>query len=104
MRPAGRSAGGVIDAATLFEFRESGVLVSAVYEGGGVRRGYLIGRRSPGRLVFRYVQMDDAGGIDSGASECVLTLLPDGRIRLTEHFTWATRDGGGTNVIEEISG
>jgi hypothetical protein len=103
MRPIGRSATGVIDRATLFQFAEHDRVVTASYEGGRVRHGYLIGLRSANRLEFRYLQIDDAGVIDSGSSTCELTILPDGRVRLTEHFTWATRDGAGTNVIEEVN-
>lgn len=102
MRPVARSSSGVIDQKTLFEFREDGAVVAAEYSGGAIERGYLVGRRSESGITFKYVQATAGGAIDAGESTCEITHLPDGRLRLTEHFQWKTRDGGGTNVIEEI--
>jgi hypothetical protein len=36
------------------------------------------------------------------AALCELLRLPDGRIRLTEHFSWDSREGSGSNVLEQI--
>ena len=35
---------------------------------------------------------------------CELQQLPDGRMALTEHFTWESRAGSGTNLLEQIAG
>lgn len=29
--------------------------------------------------------------------------LADGRIKLVEHFTWESREGSGTNLLEQIA-
>jgi len=34
--------------------------------------------------------------------ESEFIVLSDGRFRLTEHFQWDSRVGGGTNIFEEI--
>ena len=34
--------------------------------------------------------------------ESEFVVLSDGRFRLTEHFQWDSRVGGGTNIFEEI--
>ena len=53
-------------------------------------------------LIFRYTQLERAGGIHGGHSSCVLEVLRDGR-RIHEHFTWKTREGCGTDVFEQVN-
>jgi hypothetical protein len=48
------------------------------------------------------LQADQAGRLDGGHALCELLRLPDGRIRLTEHFSWDSREGSGSNVLEQI--
>ena len=67
-----------------------------------MRLGFLIGTRSQDRLEWRYVQADHAGRLDGRHALCELVRLPDGGIRLTEHFSWDSREGSGSNVLEQI--
>lgn len=94
--------GGVVSSQTIFRFEQTGPVVSARYQGGRIVDGYLIGRLDGARLAFRYVQADTDNNLDSGASKGVLQRTPAGRLRLIEHFEWATRAGGGTNIFEEL--
>lgn len=96
------AANGVVNARTIFEFSQAGDVVEARYSGGGIARGHLIGRFIDGRLEFRYVQLTDDGLLDGGHSTCDLDETADGRLRLREHFEWASRDGVGINVFEEL--
>jgi hypothetical protein len=98
------AAGGEVNAGTFFLFREVNGVVDAAYSGGSILCGHLVGRRSGDTVEFRYAQVDDAGRIDGGRSTCELTVLDDGRFRLTEHFQWESREGSGTNVFEEVRG
>jgi len=82
-----------------FEQRDSTVI--GRYSGGGILAGFLVGKLTETALAFRYVQADRSGRVDSGVSEGVISITQDGRRRLTEHFTWISRDGGGTNIFEE---
>ena len=102
MRAVDELSEGQITSATLFTFAESSSVVSARYAGGRVVLGYLIGKRTSGGVEFSYVQTDTTGHIDSGQSRCNLAILPDGRLRLVEHFQWASRDGEGVNVLDEV--
>jgi hypothetical protein len=102
MRPVAATGHGEIDPATLFSFSQQGPVVSARYSGGAVQLGFLIGSLSKDRLAWRYVQADHAGRVDGGHALCDLLRLPDGRIRLTEHFSWDSREGSGSNVLEQI--
>ncbi|WP_115944405.1 MULTISPECIES: DUF6196 family protein [Amycolatopsis] len=86
---------------TVFCFDQNGEAITARYGGGGIADGWLAGTLDGARARFHYLQIQTDGTVDSGHSEGEVTRLPDGRWRLTEHFTWATREGGGTNRLEE---
>jgi hypothetical protein len=66
-------------------------------------RGCLVGHMMGDKLSFQYSQREREGGIRGGRSSCVLETLPDGRVRMHEHFTWATRKGTGTNIFEQVN-
>jgi hypothetical protein len=102
MRAVDAESEGLISSDTLFTFTESGGLVSARYAGGRITLGYLIGQRQSQRVDFHYVQADRSGRIDTGRSTCEMLVRASGRIRLVEHFTWESRDGRGTNVLEQV--
>jgi hypothetical protein len=98
---SGTAANGVVSSDTRLHFRQKGPRVYARYSGGTVRRGMLAGRWSGDRLTFRYAQREDDGRIHAGASVCEVVEY-QGRTRIIEHFTWATREGSGVNVFDEI--
>lgn len=103
MRVAATDAIGVVGGDTRFRFEQAGSVFSARYRGGRIVDGSLVGRIEPsGDFVFRYVQADHAGALDSGTSTGRVERLPDGRLRMIENFVWATREGGGRNVFEEV--
>jgi hypothetical protein len=103
MRPVSSSGKGEISSDTLFTFSQRDNLVHARYSGGSVRLGVLVGTRSGNRLAWRYAQMDQAGRLDGGHALCELRSLADGRLALVEHFTWESRAGSGTNLLEQIA-
>ena len=93
---------GVVDSDTQLHFIQKGQRVVARYSGGRVKRGWLVGSLSGSELVFRYAQSEGAGEVHGGYSVCRVERLSSGRIRITERFTWTSRLGAGTNVIDEI--
>jgi hypothetical protein len=101
MLTASAAEAGVVSSETELVFEQSGEVVSARYRGGAIVDGYLIGRLEGADLHFRYVQAEKDGRLDAGVSDGVFDKLPDGRLRLTEHFQWITRPERGTNVFEE---
>ncbi|WP_234359485.1 bifunctional helix-turn-helix transcriptional regulator/GNAT family N-acetyltransferase [Plantactinospora sp. BC1] len=94
--------GGEVGAATVFDYRERGGEISAVYSGGSIRSGHLVGTRDGDSLDFRYVQLNTAGHTSTGHCRSRISLLPDGRLRLHETWTWESREGSGTSTVEEI--
>jgi hypothetical protein len=97
--------GGEVGAETVFSYAEdAGGDVWASYSGGGIRRGYLVGRRDGDRLDFRYAQLNDAGRTATGHCVATVSTLPDGRLRLDETWEWESRPGSGTSAVEELPG
>lgn len=93
--------GGVVNASTIFEFHERGFEVWAEYSGGMIARGFLVGTRDGASLSFRYCQRQTDGVLDGGASTCEIRRR-DALIQVVERFTWASRDGSGENVLQEL--
>jgi hypothetical protein len=94
---------GDVDADTVFLYHQEDDLVWASYEGGEVRRGYLVGTRDADALSFRYVHVTAGGTISSGRCETTIETLPDGRLRLPEAWEWDGAGGAGSTTLEELS-
>jgi hypothetical protein len=94
---------GVVGRETRLVFTQRGTRVAARYAGGRVARGWLVGQWTDDTLHFRYTQREDGMAIHAGQSECRVEDLPDGRLRLVEHFAWSTRAGSGVNIFEELA-
>ena len=87
--------------ATVFECHEDGDLVWARYAGGDVRLGFLVGTRDGDRIDFRYSQLNEQGETSNGHCTSQIVVLPDGRVRLNEVWSWESKPGEGTSAIEE---
>ncbi len=87
---------------TRFAYREDpdGV-VHARYEGGSVRLGYLVGKRTGDSLDVRYTHLTVDGETAAGLCTSRIETLDDGRLRLHETWEWTSRSGTGTSVVEE---
>jgi hypothetical protein len=96
------SENGVVNQDTLFTFQQQDTLVYAEYSGGKIAKGYLIGNLVSNRLTFTYCQLQYNGTLDNGKSYAELEFR-NGKLRLVEHFEWASRPGKmGVNIFEEI--
>ena len=96
------SGGGVATSDTIFRYAEDDGVVTATYEGGPIRSGFLIGTRTGDSLDFRYVQLHTDGSTASGHCATELELLDDGRVRLNETWAWESRPGSGKSVEVEL--
>jgi hypothetical protein len=104
MRVAAVGSADGIDAETVFAFRQDGARVWAEYSGGNIAQGFLIGTLDAATLTFDYIQVTRGGRRDKGESSCTLGVSEGGLLQLTERFRWASRDGAGVNVMEQIRG
>ncbi|MEU1645045.1 hypothetical protein ABZ422_09730 [Micromonospora zamorensis] len=93
---------GEVGTQTVFAYHERAGEVWAEYAGGSIRRGHLVGTRTGDRLDFRYVQLNTDGQTSSGHCVSEVSVLPDGRVRLHETWSWESRAGSGSSVVEEV--
>ncbi|GGO24759.1 hypothetical protein [Micromonospora parathelypteridis] len=93
---------GEVGTETVFAYHERAGEVWAEYTGGSIRRGHLVGTREGDRLDFRYVQLNIDGQTSSGHCVSAVSVLPDGRLRLHETWSWESRSGSGSSVLEEL--
>jgi hypothetical protein len=96
------SGGGAATTETTFHYSEDEDVITATYEGGTIRRGFLVGTRVGDSLDFRYAQLHYDGSTATGHCETRLELLDDGRIRLNESWAWDSRPESGNSVAEEL--
>jgi hypothetical protein len=84
-------------------YHQDGDLVWAEFSGGSVSHGRLVGHRAAnGCLELAYSYRLTSGDLVAGRCTSWPEVLPDGRIRLTEHFH--RLDGtAGVSVLEELS-
>lgn len=99
---ASTAEAGVVGSGTRLDFVQRGTRVVGRYGGGAILRGYLVGTLLENRLWFRYAQTEADGHVHGGSSACDLERLPDGRIRIHEHFVWQTHPGRGTNIFDQL--
>ncbi|MFE2044991.1 hypothetical protein ACFXAZ_29555 [Streptomyces sp. NPDC059477] len=102
LAPVTDQAPGQVGTRTRFTYHEKDGEIWAAYTGGDVVRGFLTGTRAGDRLDFRYVQLKADGTTSGGHCVSVVTLLPDGRVRLLETWEWESQPGSGTSVVEEV--
>ncbi len=98
------SATGEVDASTLFHYRQRGEVVWATYYGGAVTWGTLVATvEAGGHLDMRYQHVSSDGSLKTGLCRTRPELLPDGRLRLHETWSWTSGgEGTGTSILEEV--
>lgn len=98
------SAGGEVGGDTRFHYRQQGTTVWATYSGGAIVWGTMVGLAcEDGTLDLRYQHVSVDGSIRTGRCRTTPALLPDGRLRLHESWTWTEGSrGSGTSIVEEV--
>ncbi|MFC6904778.1 hypothetical protein [Halalkalicoccus tibetensis] len=102
LRATSNDADGTVSDATTFRFEQDGDLIQARYEGGEIRQGFLVGLSDGEGLDFRYTHLTVEGETATGHSIDEIERLPDGRVRLHEEWSWDSKEGAGTSVLEEV--
>lgn len=86
---------------TIFEFKQDGLLIYANYAGGKVKHGHLIGIITGNRLSHKYVQVNLADEINAGEGNSDIRLNGN-KLQIVEEWEWASKDGKGKSIMEEI--
>lgn len=103
-RSTANSGSGEVDGETLFQYRQSGNVVTGTYRGGRVVSGHLLARMLPdGQLDMRYHHLNDRGELMAGTCRSTPERLADGRLRFHEEWQWLSGDrSSGRSTIEEV--
>ncbi|WP_191561235.1 n-acetylglutamate synthase [Metabacillus idriensis] len=98
------TANGEVSSETFFTYKQEGQILSAVYQGGEIVKGTLIGIvKADGTLEFKYNHVNVKDEIRGGHCFSKPEVLSDGRIRLHENWKWFDRDQTeGESVIDEV--
>ena len=89
---------------TIFQYKQEGNILSAVYSGGKIKHGQLIGLVDDiGNIEMRYHQVNTDNELMTGTCNSTPEVLPNGKIRLHEKWKWTSGDKSeGESIIEEL--
>lgn len=103
-RPVSNSENGETSEDTIFQYKQTGNLLTAVYAGGKVRYGHLIGLVDEGgNIEMRYHQVNRQGELMTGICRSRPEIMENGKIRLYETWEWTAGDfSKGSSILEEL--
>lgn len=103
-RPIENSDNGETSSETIFEYQQSGKILTSEYHGGDIVKGHLIGLvAEDGTIEMRYHQVNKKGELMTGICNSKPELTAAGQIRLHENWKWTSGDlSSGTSILEEI--
>lgn len=103
-RPIQNSKNGETSPETIFEYKQTGNILSSEYKGGQILSGHLIGIvNKDGTIDMRYHQVNTKGELMTGTCFSKPELTADGKIRLHETWQWTSGDRSkGNSFLEEF--
>lgn len=89
---------------TIFHYSQEGNILTAVYSGGQIVKGHLIGFvDTNGNIDMRYHQININGELMTGICTSTPKLNSDGKIMLNEEWQWTSGDKSkGESVLIEL--
>ncbi|WP_340201661.1 n-acetylglutamate synthase [Ascidiimonas sp. W6] len=89
---------------TIFEYKQSGNILTSEYKGGQIVKGHLIGLVNKGGMIeMRYHQVNNKGELMTGMCFSKPEIMGNGKIRLHEDWEWTSGDKSkGKSILEEI--
>ncbi|WP_159023991.1 n-acetylglutamate synthase [Formosa sp. L2A11] len=102
--PVENSKNGETTAETIFEYKQTGNILTSNYRSGHIVSGHLIGLVDDlGKVNMRYHQVNTKGELMTGICTSTPEILPNGKIRLHESWQWTSGDKSkGTSILEEL--
>ncbi|KYG71555.1 n-acetylglutamate synthase [Roseivirga echinicomitans] len=103
-RSVSNTENGETSADTIFEYVQEGNILTALYQGGQIVKGHLIGSvDDQGYIDMRYHQVNRKGELMTGKCHSRPEVLSNGKIRLHEIWEWTSGDfSKGNSILEEI--
>lgn len=102
--PVENTAAGVVDDRTEFKFSQDGTSFNAVYSGGNVKRGHIIGRFIEPELGEMLYHCETQEGIlKAGRADAVFSLDENDLLTMSLDWEWVSgADGSGTSKYIEL--
>ena len=103
-RSVSNSTNGEVSNETIFAYKQSGNIVTAIYHGGSIVQGSLIALAdNEGKLDMRYQHVNDQQQLMTGSCISTPEIMSNGKLRLYEQWQWTCGDmSSGESIIEEI--
>ena len=103
-RPVQNTENGETTEETVFEYKQTGNILTSNYKGGQIIRGHLIGLvEENGNIEMRYHQINIKGELMTGICYSKPELMENGKIRLYEDWKWTSGDKTrGKSILEEL--
>lgn len=102
-KPVSNTKNGETSNETIFQYKQTGNILTSEYSGGKIKTGHLIGLvDGHGNIEMRYHQINDKDELMTGICYSKPMVLPSGKIRLYETWEWTSGDKSkGKSIIEE---
>ncbi len=102
-RPVQNSKNGETTEETIFEYKQTGNILTSEYVGGQIVKGHLIGLVDKnGNIEMCYHQINEKGELMTGTCYSKPELTENGKIRLYENWKWTSGDkSSGKSILEE---
>lgn len=103
-RPVQNSENGETTEETIFEYKQTGNILTSEYKGGQIIKGHLIGLVDEnGNIEMRYHQINQKGELMTGVCYSKPELTENGKIKLYENWKWTSGDkSSGKTILEEL--
>jgi hypothetical protein len=103
-RPVSNSENGEVSSEMIFQYKQTGQILTCNYQGTKILKGHLIGLVDDvGNISMRYHQINQNGELMTGTCNSRPELLKNGKIRLNEEWQWTSGDKSkGKSILEEI--
>ncbi|WP_299124410.1 n-acetylglutamate synthase [uncultured Winogradskyella sp.] len=103
-KPVQNTKNGETTEETIFEYKQTGNILTSEYKGGKIVNGHLIGLVDEnGNIEMRYHQVNAKGELMTGICFSKPEIMQNGKIRLHESWEWTSGDESkGHSVIDEI--
>jgi hypothetical protein len=103
-RPVSNSENGEVSSEMIFQYKQTGQILTCNYQGTKILKGHLIGLVDDvGNINMRYHQINQNGELMTGTCNSRPELLKNGKIRLNEEWQWTSGDKSkGKSILEEI--
>ena len=96
------SESGSADNATIFEYKQEKDIVTAIYYGGPIRKGNLIGRLEGRQLHMHYQCITEQNELKSGRAIARIIFTADEKMKLDLNWEWLNASGekGNSEYLE----